>query len=125
MPPPLRTSLQFLVLTCALLGQASQSAQANSTPKLVRFRAMPPDVHANSEDHFEGFKRPPMVRFEVDEQGAVHNAKIKRNRGSRVADGIALGSVRRWKVQTTARMLRCQVSGASDDRFHCTARTNP
>jgi len=90
MPPSLRTPLQFLVLTCALLGPASQSAQANRAPKLVRFRTMPSDVHANNEEHFEGFKRSLMVRFEVDEQGAVRNAKIKRTSGSRVADDIAL-----------------------------------
>ena len=56
-------------------------------------------MHAGSNTHFEGYKRSPIVTFEVDEQGMVHNPKIKSASGSSTADDLALSQVRAWQYE--------------------------
>ena len=48
---------------------------------------------------YAGYKRSPIIAFEVDEAGTLSQLKIKRHSGSQAADELALASVKNWKYK--------------------------
>jgi hypothetical protein len=63
------------------------------------------DRQPNPSGSFKGYKRFPILVFEIDESGAVENVKIKRSSGSVTADELAIGE----------RLRDCGVTGC---RYH-------
>lgn len=87
----------LIVLGGVLFGQASD--KVDCTPRLDRTVKASREIRANNDAKFGGYKRSPIVSFEVDEQGKIQNVTIKRRSGSAAADDLALNFVRHWKYK--------------------------
>jgi TonB family protein len=98
---PAKTILALAVAFAGIaLGAQSDSDQNTPCrPQLTTTSPSPSGLRPKSSTTFDGYKRSPIVAFEVDESGTVNRAKIKRSSGSRSADQLALGEVRRWKFK--------------------------
>ena len=91
--------LAVLILASAPKSQTAPPGNAHCKPVLIHSNTNSPDIHAMADVQFKGYKRSPIVKFAVDEQGTVHNAKVKRSSGSATADDYALSWVRHLKYK--------------------------
>jgi TonB family protein len=64
--------------------------QAVSSPKFPQ---------AKPGGSFGGYRRSPIVAFEIDEAGTIQHSRIKRRSGSRAADDLALHWVQQLKYK--------------------------
>jgi TonB family protein len=81
-----------------LLGQTASQQKAKCTPQVVR-PAKSNHLQPKSDTSFEGYKRSPIVVFDIDESGATQHAKIKRSSGSAAGHELALNWVRHLKYK--------------------------
>jgi TonB family protein len=81
------------------LGAQSDSDRNTRCRPQVLAPASSSGLRPKSGTTFEGYKRSPIVTFEIDESGTVSRTKIKRTSGSRSADQLALDEVRQWKFK--------------------------
>ena len=86
----LHLCLSVLAFCDLLQGQSSSQPIEDCKPQMV----IPAHKSPQSETgvSYKGYKRSPVVAFEVDEAGVVRNARIERRSGSKAADELAL----RW-----------------------------
>ena len=96
------TCLALIGITSVVHSQSAPPKPTLRTPKLIHSRAKSADIRARTNSHFEGYKCPLIVAFDVDEQGTVHNSKIKRSSGSRAADDLTLNWAHHLKYKPRA-----------------------
>jgi TonB family protein len=92
----------WLFVALAASGSLLHGQSGPQLPDECKLQAVSPTPKAPKAKPgatLEGFKRSPIVAFEIDEAGTVQHARTKRSSGSATADEIALGWVRRWKCK--------------------------
>lgn len=84
----------ILFASCALSGQLDpRSKQCKLIPIKSRDHSAAPSPDP------KGYKRMPVVTFQIEESGKVVNVKLKRSSGSPSIDKYALSWVRSWKYK--------------------------
>ncbi len=95
-----RISLCLVLLFAGNLeSQSAPSQRLKCNPKIVKPVSQSAALHAKAGTSLEGYKRSPLITFEMDEAGEVRSAKIKHTSGSSAVDEMALNSVRHWKFK--------------------------
>ncbi len=93
----------YIALGVALLTMLPQGAPASRPNAPCKRELTRESKFSNNGNEirgdFSGYKRAPIIAFEVDEFGVVQNAQVKRGSGSPFADKLALQEVRRWKYK--------------------------
>jgi len=97
--------IYILVLVALLVfstrGAAQVKPQETSLPKRCNPKRLPNESPqtANSEklDPSEFYKRPPVIRFQIEPDGSVSDVTLIRSSGSTGIDRYALRSVQHWK----------------------------
>ena len=84
----LQLGLALLALGGGDQGTPASQPSPTCTPQTIDRKFPKADPGAR----YEGYKRAPIVAFEVDEAGTVRSIKIERHSGSKAADTLAL----RW-----------------------------
>jgi len=100
----MKSAMRIIILSAAFAGialgtQSDSDRNTRCRPQLLAPASSSPGLRLKSGTTFEGYKRSPIVTFEIDESGTVSRTKIKRNSGSRSADQLALAEVRQWKFK--------------------------
>ena len=90
--------LAMVVVGHLVYAQTPGPIEGKCKPQIVNPRSTSEPARAKSRD-YDGFKRSPIVSFEVDEAGTLSRLKIKRRSGSQAADELALAWVREWKYK--------------------------
>jgi TonB family protein len=94
-----------IVILSLALGAVAFGSQPGSDqnvrchPQVIPPASNSPVLRPKPGSNLNGYKRSPIVTFDVDESGALHQVKIKRSSGSRTLDDLALSEVRRWRFQ--------------------------
>ncbi|HKH98997.1 MAG TPA: TonB family protein [Candidatus Sulfotelmatobacter sp.] len=92
-------SLSLVLAAVSFGGQSDSDHTTRCHPQLIRPGSSSPHLRPKPGASFKGYKRSPIVTFDVDESGTVRNARIKRSSGALAADQLALAEVRQWKYK--------------------------